>query len=124
MLGILLPNGQVLAAQVFIEDPILGPVPWDGSISVSIPPPVGAATAAKQDVGNASLASIDGKLTNPLPISGAVTIPAITFASPQHTIVDSGSIGVNNFPGTQPVSGTVAVSNMIPSVETGLAKDA
>lgn len=30
---------------------------------------------------------------------------------------------VSNFPATQPVGGTVAVSNMIPAVETGLAKE-
>lgn len=36
--------------------------------------PSGAATAARQDTGNTSLASIDSKLTNPLPISGTVAI--------------------------------------------------
>lgn len=35
--------------------------------------PSGAATSAKQDTGNTSLASIDAKLTNPLPVSGTVT---------------------------------------------------
>jgi hypothetical protein len=46
----------------------------------------GLATEAKQDTGNASLASINGKLTNPLPVSGAF------------------------FPATQPVSGSVDVT--------------
>jgi hypothetical protein len=32
-----------------------------------------SATAAKQDTGNASLASIDGKLANPMPVSGPLT---------------------------------------------------
>lgn len=44
----------------------------------SVPLPTGAATAAKQDTGNTSLASIDSKLTNPLPISGTVTANAGT----------------------------------------------
>jgi len=41
--------------------------------ALSLPLPTGAATEAKQDVGNASLASIDAKLTNPLPVSGPLT---------------------------------------------------
>jgi len=41
--------------------------------AVSLPLPTGAATAALQTTGNASLASIDTKLTNPLPISGTVS---------------------------------------------------
>lgn len=42
--------------------------------------PTGAATAAKQDTGNTSLASIDSKLTNPLPVSAAL-LPLPTGAS-------------------------------------------
>ncbi len=38
----------------------------------------GLATSAKQDTGNTSLASIDGKLTNPLPVSGTVTTGGLT----------------------------------------------
>lgn len=45
----------------------------------------GVSTAAKQDTGNVSLASIDSKIT-------AVNTGAITFASPQHIIADSGTI--------------------------------
>jgi hypothetical protein len=41
--------------------------------AASLPLPAGAATSAKQDTGNTSLASIDGKLTNPLPVSGPLT---------------------------------------------------
>ena len=48
--------------------------------------PTGASTSALQTTGNASLASIDSKLTNPLPVSGSVLI--------------------SNFPATQPVSAT------------------
>lgn len=37
--------------------------------AASLPLPAGAATATRQDTGNTSLASIDTKLTNPLPVS-------------------------------------------------------
>jgi hypothetical protein len=39
----------------------------------SLPLPSGSATSANQSTGNTSLASIDTKLTNPLPISGTVS---------------------------------------------------
>lgn len=51
--------------------------------------PSGAATSANQTTEIVSLASIDSKLTSPL------TINPITFASPQHIIVDSGTITSN-----------------------------
>lgn len=86
-------------------------VVWDGSVSGApgvggltnvelraLPVPVsvtggGDASAANQVIGNASLASIDLKLTNPVPVSG-------TFF--QATQPVSG----NFFQATQPVSGT------------------
>lgn len=48
----------------------------DGSINVTaaaLPLPSGAATAARQDTGNTSLASIDTKLTSPLTVTGPLT---------------------------------------------------
>lgn len=48
------------------------------------------ATAAKQDTSNASLASIDGKLTNPLPISGTVTANAGTNLNTSLLALESG----------------------------------
>lgn len=44
------------------------------------------ATPAKQDTGNASLASIDGKLTNPLPVSLA--------SVPSHAVTNAGTFAV------------------------------
>lgn len=102
----------------------------ENSVNVNIGP--GASTAAKQDTGNASLASIDAKLTDTTggalkvdgsgftqPVSGTVTATQTTGAN-LHTVVDSGSItatisgtssvSVTNFPATQPVSGTVAAT--------------
>lgn len=46
----------------------------------ALPLPAGASTAAKQDTGNTSLASIDAKLTNPIPVSGTVATGALTDA--------------------------------------------
>ncbi len=47
--------------------------------------PSGAATSAKQDIGNTSLASIDAKLTNPIPISAA-SLPLPSGAATQATL--------------------------------------
>lgn len=69
-LQILFPNGSVLAVQVYI-DSTTGPIPWDGTVPIA--PPVGGATAANQVTEIASLASIDGKLTSPIAIVGALT---------------------------------------------------
>lgn len=46
------------------------PVPVSNA---SLPLPTGAATSAAQVTGNASLASIDSKLANPLPVTGPLT---------------------------------------------------
>lgn len=57
--------------------------PTADGMTVSLPLPAGAATAAKQDTGNTSLASIDAKLTNPLPVSetGDAATPTRSFVS-------------------------------------------
>jgi len=71
---------------------------------VSTALPTGAATAAKQDTGNASLASIDSKLTNPLPVSGSVSVSNFPASQPI-----TGSVSVTNFPATQNVAVTSSV---------------
>lgn len=54
--------------------------------AASLPLPAGASTEAKQDAGNASLASIDGKLSNPMPISAAsLPLPAGAATSAAQT---------------------------------------
>ena len=84
--------------------------------AAALPLPAGAATSGNQTTalsslgsivtntaliaaGNASLASLDGKTV-------AVNTGAIAFASPQHVIVDSGSLG------SVTVSGTVNVGTV------------
>lgn len=49
------------------------------------------ATAAKQDTGNASLASLDAKLTNPLPVSGTVSVTGVATAAKQPAIGTAGT---------------------------------
>lgn len=84
---------SVFSNEVVVE-PGTTPLPVDGSgvtqpiSAVSLPLPSGAATATKQDTGNASLASIDSKLTNPLPVSFATAATTPT----QSQIVLSSSI--------------------------------
>lgn len=88
--------------------------------AASLPLPTGASTEA-------TLALIKAKTDNLDVLLSTRTKPADS----QHVTVDNGSIAVTG-PLTDaqlrasavPVSGTVAVSNMIPAVETGLAKDA
>lgn len=60
---------------------------------VPFPLPVGAATSALQLVGNASLASIDAKLTNPLPVSGNLGRTWVLDSS-------TDSVSISNFPGS------------------------
>jgi hypothetical protein len=91
--------------------------------AASLPLPSGAATAANQATEIASLASIDGKLTAPLSVTGPLTdtqlrASAVPVSGPltdtqlrASPVPVSGTVAVSNFPATQPVSGTVAVSN-------------
>lgn len=60
-----------------------GVSPWlvSGTVTANLGTLNGAATSAKQDTGNTSLASIDAKLTNPLPVSGTVTIDPTGLAT-------------------------------------------
>jgi hypothetical protein len=98
---------------------------WNiNNITGTVSLPTGAATQASQTTGNASLASIDSKLTDTgggalkvdgsavtQPVSGTITANAgtgnFTVVQPTgtnlHTVVD-------NFPATQPVSGTVTAN--------------
>lgn len=64
--------------------------------AAALPLPAGAATGARQDVEIASLASIDAKLTNPLPVNGTVTgnqgTPAATANAWPVKITDGSSV--------------------------------
>lgn len=71
----------------------------------SMPLPAGAATAAKQDTGNISLASIDGKLTNPIPVTGPLTDAQLRASA----VPVSGSVGASA-PGTATKSNVLSAA--------------
>lgn len=76
----------------------------------SLPLPTGAATSALQSTGNSSLSSIDSKLTNPLPVSGAF-FPATQPVSITATVAVSGPLTDTQLRATPvPVSGTVTTT--------------
>lgn len=68
--------------------------------AVNLPLPVGAATSANQTTANASLSSIDSKLTSPLIVTGGLTDTQLR-ASP---VPISGNMTVSNFPATTAVT--------------------
>jgi hypothetical protein len=86
------------------------------NITGTISLPTGAATSALQTTGNASLASIDTKLTSPLSVTGPLTDVQLR-ATP---VPVSGSVSVSNFPATQAVTQSTSpwvVSGTITSAE-------
>jgi hypothetical protein len=124
------------------------PVPVDASgatvpVSASaLPLPTGASTAAKQDSGNTSVASIDTKtpalvtgrvpvdgsgVTQPVSLSGSVTVAQATAANLKVDLSGTGAnttaLKVDGSAVTQPVSisGTVSVTNASPGLPTGAA---
>lgn len=80
---------------------------WNiNNISGTISLPTGASTAANQATANASLASIDSKIPANLTVNS--TLLLVDGSGVTQPI--SGSVSVSNFPATQPVSGTVAAT--------------
>jgi hypothetical protein len=73
--------------------------------------PIGASTSALQTAGNASLASIDSKLSTPMPVSGPLTDAQLRAIA----VPVSGSF----YPATQPVSiaSSVAVTGPLTDIE-------
>jgi trimeric autotransporter adhesin len=77
--------------------------------AASLPLPTGAATSAKQPaLGTAGSASSDV-----LTIQGIASMTAIKVDGSAVTQPISGTVSVSNFPATQPVSGTVGVSGTV-----------
>lgn len=81
----------------------------------SLPLPSGAATEAKQDTGNTSLSNIDNKI----PASLTVSSTRLLVDGSGVTQPVSGSVSVSNFPATQPIS---AVALPLPSGASTEAK--
>ena len=79
------------------------PVPVSATIATT-----GLATQTGQNTGNASLSSIDSKLTNPLPVSGTVTANTGLTQPLTDVQLRAAAVPVSGtfFQATQPVSGT------------------
>lgn len=103
-------NGRLKVDGSGVTQPVSGSVsvsnfPATQPISASsLPLPTGASTGAKQDTGNTSLASIDGKVPALGQALAAASVPVVLPAAQITTLTPLSSIGVNNFPATQPVS--------------------
>lgn len=68
--------------------------------AASLPLPSGAATAALQTTGNASLSSIDTKLTSPLTVTGPLTDTQLRATPVPVSAAQSGTWNINNISGT------------------------
>ena len=92
------------SVEVEVKNDSGNPLPISAS---SLPLPTGAATSAKQPaLGSAGTASSDV-----ITIQGISGMTAIKVDGSATTQPVSGSISVSNFPATQPVSGSISVSN-------------
>lgn len=85
-------------------------------VSGTFAPPVGGATEAKQDVANSSLASIDSKLTNPLPVTGSLTVaPPQTYAVTD--LINASITNITNSSYLQLVASTTQTTVKIQSID-------
>lgn len=84
--------------------------------SISTTAPVGGSTEAKQDTGNASLASIDSKLTSPLTVTGSLTIapPEVYYTS---NLVDTSVTSITNSTYLELISSTSEITRKIQVIE-------
>jgi hypothetical protein len=79
-----------------------------------IPISTGAATSALQTTGNTSLASIDTKLTNPLPVSVAsLPLPALAATS---TLQTTGNNSLSSIDGKTPALGQALAAASVPVI--------
>ena len=72
----------------------------------SLPLPTGAASSANQTTTNASLSSVDGKTPALGQALAAASTPVVLTAAQVTTLTPLTSVGVNNFPASQAVTGT------------------
>lgn len=113
----------VSSVEIEIKNDTGNPIPVSGTFfqttqpvsAASLPLPSGASTAANQATANTSLSSIDSKLTSPLAVTGPLTdtqlrASRVPVDGSGVTQPISGSVSVSNFPATQPVSGTVTAN--------------
>jgi len=99
---------------------VQGTTPWDCAITGSISLPVGASTAAKQDTGNASLSSINGKILTPGQAPMSTSSPVV-IASDQSSIpVTATQGGVWSVAATQSGVWFVSVAGTISAAQSGV----
>lgn len=135
-------TAAIAASVASIDGKLANPMPVTGPLTdaqlrasavpvsaASLPLPTGAATEAKQDTGNASLASIDSKLTAPLAVTGPLTdtqlrasaVPVSLASAPAavgRTVIatvrnDYGSTPVTTGAWVQLIASTASIINMI-----------
>lgn len=101
-LNILFPNGNVLAVLTYIDDPILGVIPWNGEISVALP--AGAATEATLVSVKTAVETIDNFISGNRGLvtednSAAILAELAQKTEPansQHATIDNVSLAVTN----------------------------
>lgn len=76
----------------------------------SLPLPTGSSTSALQTTGNASLSSLDSKSPSLGQALAAASIPVVLPSAQISTLTPLSSVGVNNFPSSQAVTGTVTAT--------------
>ena len=121
-----LPLAQISAGWTRITDEV-GTNAWDitggaGLVrATSLPLPTGAATAARQDTGNTSLASIDTKLTSPLTVQAVdLDIRNLLFATDKVDV--SGSL-ITASPVAQVTAGPTLLNGAGQSILLALASN-
>jgi len=102
-----LPTGANAIGSVSVSN-----LPATQAVSATtLPLPTGAATSANQATAQTSLGSIDTKTPALGQALAAGSVPVILPLATITTLTPPTSVGVNNFPASQTVAGTVAVSN-------------
>jgi len=102
--------GQLFAAGGTCYD-----VEYTDTVSVSVPAGITGsvdilpATDPSLTIGKVRVADFYGDPITTTAGNLNVNLNAISTATALHTIVDSGSVSVSNFPGTQPISGSVSL---------------
>ena len=97
----------IKASTASIDTKLSNPLPVSAA---SLPLPSGASTSANQATANTSLSSIDGKTPALGQALAASSVPVVLTAAQLSTLTPLSSVSVSNFPGTQPISGTVTAN--------------
>lgn len=86
--------------------------------AVALPLPSGASTSANQTTTNASIASVDTKTPALGQALAAASTPVVLTAAQITTLTPLASVGVNNFPASQAVTGTFFQATQPVSIAT------